>query len=173
MEISEDSIPEAVKSDEKKRSQADKIGKHKYEIQRMNRIDVKLDRIEKLQRIIMQGLSGYFKFDRSVIETVCCESDMDRAVVSTVYESGGLGILAKKIIPLLAGYHLEKHKILRVVNRVNKNCVDAYGKPLIEKQGKKWAFTDFGFEIWGKTKKDLEAEAESKVEDQKGIEEES
>ena len=150
METSEQNVP-------KRRSQADKIGKHKYEIQRMNRIDAKLERIEQMQRIIVQGLSGYFKFDRPVIETVCCESDMDRAVVSAVYESGA-GILAKEIVPLLKNYRLEKHKILRIVNRVNRNCDDAFGKPLIEKQGKKWAFTDFGFEIWGKTKKDLEAE---------------
>jgi hypothetical protein len=57
-------------------------------------------------------------------------------------------------------YKLEKHKILRIVNRVNRNADDAFGKPLIEKRGKKWAFTDFGVEIWGKTKKDLETEEE-------------
>jgi hypothetical protein len=123
----------------------------------MNRIDARLERIEQMQRIIFQGLSGYFKFDRPVIETVCCESDMDLAVVSVIYESGS-GILAKEIVLLLKEYTLEKHKILRIVNRVNKNCVDAYGRPLIEKRGKKWAFTDFGVEIWGKTKKDFEDE---------------
>ena len=164
METSENNVPEAVKSEGKKRSQADKVGKHKYEIQRMNRIDAKLERIEQMQRIIVQGLSDYFKFDRPVIESVCCESDMDRAVVSAVYESGS-GILAKEIVPLLKGYKLEKHKILRIVNRVNRNCIDAYGKVLIEKQGKKWVFTDFGVEIWGKSKKDIEIEVEPTGED--------
>ena len=157
MENSENSVPEALKSGEKRRSQMDKVGKHKYEIQRMDRIDAKLERIERMQRIIVQGLSDYFKFDRPVIESVCCESDMDCAVVSVVYESGS-GILAKEIVPLLKEYRLEKHKILRIVNRVNRNCVDAYGKVLIEKRGKRWVFTDFGVEIWGKTKKELEEE---------------
>jgi len=143
----------------KRRSQADKIGKHKYEVQRMNRIDGRLERIEQMQRIIFQGLSGYFKFDRPLIEKVCCESDMDLAVVAAIYESGS-GILAKEIIPLLKGYRLEKHKILRIVNRVNRNSVDAFGRPLVEKRGKKWAFTNFGVEIWGKSKKDIESEAE-------------
>ena len=152
METSEQNEP-------KRRSQVDKIGKHKYEIQRMNRIDAKLERIEQMQRIIVQGLSGYFKFDRSVIETVCCENNMDLAIVCVIFESGA-GILAKEIVLRLRQYKLEKHKILRVVRRVNRNCVDAYGKPLIEKCGKKWVFTDFGVEIWGKTKKDLEAEVE-------------
>jgi hypothetical protein len=97
MEASENSVPVVEKSDGRRRSQADKIGKHKYEIQRMNRIDARLERIEQMQRIIFQGLSGYFKFDRPVIETVCCESDMDLAVVSVVYESGSNGLLAKEI----------------------------------------------------------------------------
>jgi hypothetical protein len=51
MEDRELSIP-------KRRSQADKIGKHKYEIQRINRINARLERIEQMQRIIFQGLSG-------------------------------------------------------------------------------------------------------------------
>jgi len=52
----------------------------------------------------------------------------------------------------LKSFKLEKHKILRVVNRVNRKCVDAFGKQLIEKRGKMWVFTDFGFEICGKTR---------------------
>jgi hypothetical protein len=143
MENSELTVP-------KRRSQADKIGKHKYELQRMARIDARLERIEQMQRIIFQGLSGYFRFERPLIEKVCCESDMDLAVVSRIYESGS-GVLAKKIALDLKSFKLEKHKILRVVNRVNRKCVDAFGKQLIEKRGKKWVLTDFGFEIWGKT----------------------
>ena len=165
MEISEDNVPEASKVDGKRRSQADKIGKHKYEIQRMNRIDAKLTRIEQMQRIIFQGLSGYFRFDRPLIEKVCCESDVDLAVVSVVYEAGSGGLLAKEIAPRFPQYKLEKHKILRIVNRVNKNSVDAFGRPLIEKRGKKWVFTDFGVEIWGKSKKDIEIEVEPTGED--------
>jgi len=37
---------------------------------------------------------------------------------------------------------------------VNRNLEDAFGKRIIEKLGKKWAFTDFGVEIWGKTEED-------------------
>ncbi len=150
MENSELSVP-------KRRSQADKIGKHKYELQRMARIDARLERIEQMQRIIFQGLSWYFRFERPFIERVCCESDMDLAVVSAIYESGS-GILAKKIASDLKSFKLEKHKILRVVNRVNRKCGVAFGKPLIEKQGKKWVFTDFGFEVWGKTREEVETD---------------
>ena len=150
MENSELTVP-------KRRSQAEKVGKHKYKLQRMARIDARLERIEQMQRIIFQGLSWYFRFERPLIEKVCCESDMDLAVVSAIYESGS-GILAKKIALDLKSFKLEKHKILRVVNRVNRKCVDAFGKQLIEKQGKTWVFTDFGFEIWGKTREEVETD---------------
>ena len=147
MENSELTVP-------KRRSQAEKVGKHKYKLQRMARIDARLERIEQMQRIIFQGLRWYFRFERPLIEKVCCESDMDLAVISAIYESGS-GILAKKIAADLKSFKLEKHKILRVVNRVNRKCVDAFGKQLIEKQGKTWVFTDFGFEIWGKTREEI------------------
>jgi hypothetical protein len=145
----------------KRRSQADKIGKHKYEIALLHRIEDRQIRNERMMRIIIQGFSDYFRFDRPLVEKVCCESDMDLAVVSAVYEAGSVGILAKAIAPRFPQYRLEKHKILRIIIRVNKNAVDAFDKPLVEKRGKKWAFTDFGVEIWGKTKKDLKEDARS------------
>lgn len=68
--------------------------------------------------------------------------------------------MAKALAPRFPEHRLEKHKILRVVKRVNRKCVEVYGRVLIEKRGKRWAFSSFGVEIWGKTRKDLEAEVE-------------
>jgi hypothetical protein len=149
MEESKPSIP-------KRRSQADKIGKHKYELALLHRIEGKLNHIEHMQRIIFHGLSGYFQFNRPLIEKVATESEMDLAVVSIIFEAGSAGILAKDIAANLPEYNLEKHKILRIVNRVNKNIEKAFGKIIIEKRGKKWTFTSFGVEIWGKTEEDEE-----------------
>jgi len=146
MENIEETIP-------KRRSQADKIGKHKYEVALLHRLENRMERIEQMQRIIFHGLMDYFHFDKPLIEKVAAESEMDLAVICAVFESGA-GILAKEIAAKLPQYNLEKHKILRIVNRVNRNVDDAFGKRIIEKRGKKWVFTEFGFEIWGKTQKD-------------------
>jgi hypothetical protein len=147
MENVESSVP-------KKRFQADKIGKHKYEIQRLDRIEGKLQRIEQMQRIIFHGLGDYFHFHRPLVEKVACQSEMDVAVASLIFEVGSGGILAKDIVARLPQYSLEKHKVLRIVNRVNRNVQDAFGRRIIEKRGKKWAFTEFGVEVWGKTEED-------------------
>ena len=38
---------------------------------------------------------------------------------------------------------------------MNKRLHFEVGELLFEKRGHKWAFTDLGVEIWGKTKKDM------------------
>lgn len=133
----------------KKRSQAEKVGKHKYEIALLHRVENRLDRIEGMMRIIFHGLGDYFHFDRPLVEKIACNSDMDLAIVSLIFEAGSGGILAKDIQARLPQLGLERHRILRVMNRVNRSIEDAFGRRLIEKRGKKWAFTDFGVEIWG------------------------
>jgi hypothetical protein len=142
MENPESTVP-------KRRSQVEKVGKHKYEIALLHRVENRLDRIEHMMRIIFHGLGDYFQFDRPLVEKIACRSDMDLAIVGLIFEAGSGGILAKDIQARLPQLNLEKHKILRIINRVNRSIEDAFGRRLIEKRGKKWAFTDFGVEIWG------------------------
>lgn len=136
----------------KRRSQADKVGKHKYELALLHRVESRLERIEKQQRIIFHGLQGYFRFDRPLIEEVGCGSELDLAVVSLIYESGSGGILAKDIPAKMPQFGLERHRILRIVKRVNVNVEKAFGRSIIEKRGKKWAFNSFGVAVWGKSR---------------------
>jgi hypothetical protein len=149
MERDESSVP-------KRRSQADKVGKHKYEIQRFDRLDARMERIEWMLRTVFHGLEGYFRFERPLVEKIACQSDMELAIVSLIFEAGPNGVLAKEIQARLPQLNLEKHKILRIVNRANRNVEKTFGQVIIEKRGKKWAFTEFGVEIWGKTEKDDE-----------------
>jgi hypothetical protein len=89
-----------------------------------------------------------------LVEEIACQSDMDLAIISLIFEAGPSGILAKDIQARLSQLSLEKHRILRIVNRVNRSIEDAFGRRLIEKRGKKWAFTDFGVEIWGEVQQE-------------------
>jgi len=141
-----------------RRSQADKVGKHKYELALLHRVETRLIRIERQQRIIFHGLQGYFRFDRPLVEEVGCESELDLAVVSLIFESGSGGILAKDIPSKLPEIFqgLERHRILRIVRRVNVNVEKAFGRPIIEKRGKKWAFNSFGVAVWGKSREEAE-----------------
>jgi hypothetical protein len=135
----------------KRRSQAEKVGKHKYEIALLHRIEGRLDRIEQMFHVVFHGLGDRLDFKRPLVEEIACQSDLDLAIVGLIFEAGGAGILAKDIEARLPQLNLEKHRILRIVNRVNRKVADAFGRALIEKRGKKWAFTDFGVEIWGET----------------------
>jgi len=139
-----------------RRSQADKVGKHKYELALLHRVEDRLVRIEKQQRIIFHGLQDYFKFDRPLVEEVGCASELDLAVISVIFESGSGGILAKGITSKLPQFSLEQHKILRIIKRVNVNVEKAFGRPIIEKRGKRWVFNSFGVAVWGKSREEAE-----------------
>jgi hypothetical protein len=139
----------------KRRSQAEKVGKHKYEIALLHRIEGRLDRIEQMFHIVFHGLGDRLQFKRPLVEEIACQSDMDLAIISLIFESGPDGILAKDIQARLPQLNLEKHRILRIVKRINRSIEDAFGRRLIEKRGKKWAFTDFGVEIWGETEEEM------------------
>lgn len=140
----------------KRRSQAEKVGKHKYEVFLLHRIEGRLDRIEQMFHTVFHHFVGSLQFDRLLIEKIACQSDMDLAIISLIFEAGPDGILAKDIQARLPQLSLEKHRILRIVNRVNRSIEDAFGRRLIEKRGKKWAFTDFGVEIWGETMSEID-----------------
>jgi hypothetical protein len=158
MEVTEKSIP-------KRRSQAEKVGKHKYEIFLLHRIEGRLNRIEQMFHVVFHGLGDRLEFKRPLVEEIACQSDLDLAIIGLIFEAGGAGILAKDIEARLPQLNLEKHRILRIVNRVNRKVEDAFGRRLIEKRGKKWAFTDFGVEIWGETERDIKEEPQQESRD--------
>jgi len=72
----------------------------------LHRLEGRMERIERMQRIIFHGLEGYFKFDRPLVEKVATESEMDLAVVSAIYEAGSGGILAKVSLASCRGMRL-------------------------------------------------------------------
>lgn len=72
-----------------------KLGKHKYEIQRLDRLDARMERMEWMLQIIFHGLGDYFHFERPLVEKVACESEMDPAVVSLIFEVGSGGIFER------------------------------------------------------------------------------
>ncbi|MGA9387752.1 MAG: hypothetical protein WBV70_02870 [Candidatus Bathyarchaeia archaeon] len=115
-----------------RRSQADKVGKHKYEIQRLDRLDARMERMEWMLRTIFHGLGDYFHFEQPLVEKVACASEMDLAVVSLIFEAGSGGILAKDIVARLPQYSLEKHRVLRIIRRVNRNVEDTCSESYIK-----------------------------------------
>jgi hypothetical protein len=69
-----------------------------------------------------------------------------------------VGLFPKDVGASLQQYKLEYYDVSRRIVRMNKRLQVETGELLFEKRGHKWALTFFGFEICGKTEKDLEAE---------------
>ena len=76
--------------------------------------------------------------------------------MESVHNAGRPGILPKNIAKALPEYKMKQYQVTRRIQRMNKRMAFESGERIFEKRGKKWAFTEFGVEIWGRTEEDRE-----------------
>jgi hypothetical protein len=167
-----------VQRQEKKRSLEEKIGKLKLnnlllkrlldEVRlfrkemddRERKIWEKLKEIETKQNLILQGFRGYgiLKYSPSVLERTAVKDAVDLEILHRVWQAGAQGVLPKTVASdaSLVKYGLKHYHVSRRIARMNNRLFEEYAECLFEKRGHKWAFTDFGFEVWGKTKEEVE-----------------
>ena len=76
-----------------KRSQADKVGKLKYLLQKEKELAKELCEIKLMLRTIFEGLKPSFNFKRPLIEKIACNDEVDREILQILFESGSAGLL--------------------------------------------------------------------------------
>lgn len=81
----------------KKRSQAYKVGKLKYPLQKIYALEKSIDEIKLMQRTILAGLKPNFNFEQSLIEKLACSDDIDREILQILLEAGAPGMLPKDV----------------------------------------------------------------------------
>lgn len=151
-----------VQNDEKRaykgRSQAEKVGRLKYILQRLDRVAADVKEVREMERVILNGLkgAGYFHFDRPMIEKLACQDQVDLEVCEILHEAGSSGLFPKDVAARI-GEGLRHYHVSRRIVRMNKRLTHETGERLFEKRGHRWALTSYGFEIWGETEKDQKA----------------
>lgn len=156
------------------RSQADKVGKHKYELQRLDRVDRRLAHIEEMQQIILNGLkgAGYFHFDVPVLQRLACESQLDVDILELVHQAGRSGVLPRDVAAALSvykdqkGHPIKQYHVTRSIQRMNRRLGKRSGERLFEKRGLRWGLTQFGFESYGDVNKGSLEEFSVETEDE-------
>ncbi len=149
MEVSDKPVQNVVEKPQKegkKRSQADKVGKLKYLLQKDRKLDEKLDKIELMLRTLLTGLKPSFSFDQSLIEKLACGDDVDEEILQLLFESGAPGMLPKDLTVKLAAFTVTRHQISRRIVRMNKRLVKKLGSPVAEQRGWHWALTGFALD---------------------------
>ena len=77
-----------VQNTKKKRSQADKVGRLKYNQQLLKQTLAEVEEVKLMLRTIFAGLKGSFNFEQSLIERMACTDDVDREILQLLFETG-------------------------------------------------------------------------------------
>jgi hypothetical protein len=143
------------KTRSKGRSQAEKVGRLKYNQQLLKRALKDLEEVKLMQRTILAGLKGMFHFEKPMIQKIVCVDEVDVLILDYLYEAGGGGLLPKDLAARLTQFSVRRHQVSRRVLRMNKRIQAKIGERVVEKRGWHWALTGFAFESWGDSERDL------------------
>jgi hypothetical protein len=155
----------AIQKPKKKRSQAEKIGRLKYNQFLLKRVLTEIREVRAIERIILNGLksAGYFHFGVPMIQKLACADQVDVEIVELVLAVGLQGIFPKDVAANLSQYSLKHYHVSRRILRMNKRLEYETGERLFEKRGWKWALTRFAFDVWGETEKEMKQEPEEEM----------
>jgi len=137
------------KSRSKGRSQAEKVGRLKYNQQLLKRALRDLEEVKLMQRTILTGLKGMSHFERPMIQKIACGDEVDVLILDYLYEAGNAGLLPKDLAAQLIEFRVRRHQVSRRILRMNRRLEKEVGERLVEKRGWHWALTSFAFESWG------------------------
>lgn len=145
----------------KHRSQAEKVGRRKYIIKLLHRIERKFERrfdeLDTRIRVLTNSLSDYMKVDKDYLTEIVCKDEVDIAILHCLWAAGSLGLSPKRVVqdPMLSDFKLKRYHITRRIQRMNKRLTAELDKPVAEKRGRRWAMTSFAEKAWGATKEEI------------------
>jgi hypothetical protein len=136
----------------KKRSQAKRIGRLKYNQQLLKRALDRIEHVEQMQRTIFKGLEGMFNFQKPFIQRITCADEVDLEVLELLFQSQPDGLFPKDIASRLSQFGLNRFQVLRRIKAMNRRLVKEIGQHVAEKRGHHWALTGFAVDVWNETK---------------------
>ena len=110
----------AEKVRSKGRSQADKIGRLKYNQQLLKNVLSEMKEVKLMQRTILAGLKGLFHFEKPMIQKIACVDEVDEEILEFLFEAGSAGLLPKDLVVQLSNYRVRRHQVSRRILRMNK-----------------------------------------------------
>jgi hypothetical protein len=153
MEVSENTVQKSENMKKKKRSQADKVGKHKYELQRLAQIEKRLDSIDRKLDRIEFGMKPSLVYEKSDIEEIACKDEVDREILQALFEAGSPGLLPKDAALKLARFKVTRHNVSRRLRRMNRHLQKKLNESVAEQRGWHWALSSFAVNAWGENKR--------------------
>ena len=150
--------PKPEKKRKRRRTRAEKVGRLKYIIQRLRRLERKIDKINLRTRQIMVGIHEWVKFEPNYIEELVCKDEVDARIIELLIHAGEGGVSSPDLARDLAQYDLKRWTVTRRIQRMNRTLLKELNKKLVEYRGRKWAASSFAFNVWGLPEEEVEAE---------------
>ncbi len=146
--VHENSGKAAQKGSGRRRSRAEKVGRLKYIIELLKRLEREIGEIDVRTRILMAGLREWISFKPSYIQKVACEDEVDVEIITCLIQKGVGGLLPSAIAAELGEHGLKRWDVTRRIQRMNKKLMKELGQKIAEKRGHQWAATSFLIDIW-------------------------
>jgi hypothetical protein len=141
----------------RRRSRAEKVGRRKYIIKMLHRLEAKVDRVDKRTRVIMASLSHYMDPSQDYLSMVVCKDEVDQAILLELSAASSAGWSTTDIAERLAPeFKSNRFQVLRRIKRMNKRLEAEMGRPVVESRDHKWVLTRYVQRIWGATKEEIE-----------------
>ena len=119
----------------KRRSREEKVGRRKWIIQTLKRIEERQKRIDRRTRMLAAGLRELFILGEDYVSMIACQDENDVAILSALREAGATG---RQSGELAAQLDIDHRGISRRIHRMNKRMEREIGENIIEKRGHKW-----------------------------------
>lgn len=151
----QNSAEDTKKAPKKKRSQADKVGKFKYLLQKDRETAKDIAEIKLMLRTLLNGMKSSLNYDQPTIEKFSCKDEIDEEILQVLFEAGSHGLLPKDIAVKLGRFKITRHHVSRRLRRMNKRLQKQIKESVAEQRGWHWALTSFTLEAYGATEEDL------------------
>jgi len=151
--------PRTMSAAERKkgRSRAEKVGRRKYMIKMLHRLEAKVDRVDKRTRVIMASLSHYMDPSQDYLSMVVCKDEVDQAILLELSAASSAGWSTTEIAERLAPeFKLDRFRVLRRIKRMNKRLEAEMRRPIAESREHRWVMTRYVHRILGATKEEIE-----------------
>jgi hypothetical protein len=158
MELVEEPVQNMEKLAGKRRSQSERVGRLKYMLEVLKRIEGRLGSVERRLNRIEQCWASSMTFDRGYIEDAVCNDEVDREILRLLFEAGNPGMLPKDVATKLERFKTRRFQVSRRLLRMNKRLTEKIGRCVAEQRGWHWALTSFCYESWGKSVREVEEE---------------
>jgi hypothetical protein len=120
---------------QKRRSEEEKVGRRKWIVRTLKRMEDRQKRIDRRTRMLAAGLRELFILGEDYVSMVACQDEIDVALLSALREAGATGHQTGELATQL---NIDHRDVSRRIYRMNKRMGQEIGKNIIQKHGHKW-----------------------------------